>query len=501
MNLFFAYLIKSTVSLALLYCLFRLAMRNDKTHVLNRFLLLGILLVSAVLPFLNIQFFYGEDPIRQVGVLREFVSPPVFAEPISIETIQSIAAESSFSINPWLILYLTFIAILIVRLAVSIFEVIQIIKQAEKKRLQKIVLAVVKDLIQPFSFIKHIVISKKDYTENREIVVAHEYAHIKHLHAIDLLICEMFTVLHFFNPFMWLLRRDLKLIHEFQADQAVLNKGIDAKQYQLLVLQKSVGERRFAMANHFTQKPILKRLKMMKKNKNNRLHGLKIILFVPVLIFLFMAFGKTAENVIKIENVADKIIAKPKSVKAISEYSDFFIEIKKDGSYVDNKKYSPDEIATKAKAWQKTGREDILLVLDNQMSHSRIDEVRVALSNANVYHVNQTTINSDEIIYPAGDVSKLAKFEQGNWNEWWGNQLKIYMKDIPDDLEYTILYSFIIDKNGKVSDGHVITGCGNSEINEAYNKALAQIPDWKPAIKGNEIVSVYKKVMDSRRNK
>ena len=64
---------------------------------------------------------------------------------------------------------------------------------------------------------------------------------------------------------MWFLRRDLKLIHEFQADQAVLNKGIDAKRYQLLVVEKAVGERHFAMANHFTQKPILKRLKMMQK--------------------------------------------------------------------------------------------------------------------------------------------------------------------------------------------------------------------------------------------
>ncbi len=75
---------------------------------------------------------------------------------------------------------------------------------------------------------------------------------------------------------MWLLRRDLKLVHEYQADQAVLQKGIDAKKYQLLVLEKSVGERRFAMANHFAQKPILKRIKMMKKNKVNRWNGTKI---------------------------------------------------------------------------------------------------------------------------------------------------------------------------------------------------------------------------------
>ena len=91
---------------------------------------------------------------------------------------------------------------------------------------------------------------------------------------------------------MWLLRRDLKLVHEYQADQAVLNKGIDAKKYQLLVLEKAVGERRFAMANHFTQKPILKRIKMMHRKKSTKT-WLKLMLFVPVLAILSVSFSNS----------------------------------------------------------------------------------------------------------------------------------------------------------------------------------------------------------------
>ncbi len=79
MTPFFVYLIKSSVSLALLYSLFRFVMRNDKAHTLNRFLLLGILLFSAVIPFLNIQFFTKEVAVQQVEKLREFISTPVFA--------------------------------------------------------------------------------------------------------------------------------------------------------------------------------------------------------------------------------------------------------------------------------------------------------------------------------------------------------------------------------------------------------------------------------------
>jgi hypothetical protein len=151
------------------------------------------------------------------------------------------------------------VLILIIRLFVSVGKVLQLIRKAEKQKLQNIVLAVVKEMIQPFTFLNHVVLSEKDLVENKKIIVAHEQAHIKQLHAIDLAVCEVFTLLHFFNPLMWLLRRDLKLNHEFLADQAVLNKGIDAQKYQLLALQKAVGESRFALANHFTQKPILKR--------------------------------------------------------------------------------------------------------------------------------------------------------------------------------------------------------------------------------------------------
>ncbi|NQU53126.1 MAG: gliding motility-associated C-terminal domain-containing protein [Bacteroidetes bacterium] len=293
MNPFFAYLIKSTVSLALFYIVFKLAVSRDKMHSVNRFVLLGILVVSSIIPFADIPILQEAEVIPRVEVFRELVAAPVFIAPSPVsENIQTVQQTKHISINPYLIFYLLIISSLFVRFLISVFRVLKIINGAEKQPFRKVVLAVVKDFIQPFSFIKHIVISEKDYTENREIVVAHEYAHIKHLHAIDLLICELFTALHWFNPFMWFLRHDLKLIHEFQSDQAVLNKGIDATQYQLLVLQKSVGERRFAMANHFTQKPILKRLKMMQKKNGKQWKGVKLILFIPIVLLLLQAFAR-----------------------------------------------------------------------------------------------------------------------------------------------------------------------------------------------------------------
>jgi beta-lactamase regulating signal transducer with metallopeptidase domain len=291
MNPFFEYLIKSTISLSLLYLLFKGFMQNDKTLALNRFLLLGILLFSAVTPLLNFQFFQTEVPVKQVGIIREFISVPFFVAPEIPVAEPSISQPVKNEINYWMLIYGAVIFILIIRLFISVGKVLQLIRKAEKQKLKNIVLAVVKEMIQPFTFLNHVVLSEKDLNENKKIIVAHEQAHIKQLHAIDLAVCEFFTLLHFFNPLMWLLRRDLKLIHEYQADQAVLNKGIAAQKYQLLVLQKAVGERRFALANNFSQKPILKRIKMMKKNKK-RLTQIKLLLFVPMLLLLLQAFAR-----------------------------------------------------------------------------------------------------------------------------------------------------------------------------------------------------------------
>ncbi len=291
MNPFFEYLVKSTISLSLLYLLFKVFMQNDKTLLLNRFLLLGILFVSAVIPLLNFQFFQPEVPVIQVERFREFVSVPLFdAEEIPV-TEPSVSQPVKTEINYWMLIYGGAVLILVIRLLVSVGRVLQLIQKAEKQKLKHIVLAVVKEMIQPFTFLNHVVLSEKDLNENKKIIVAHEQAHIKQLHAIDLAVCEVFTLLHFFNPLMWLLRRDLKLNHEYLADQAVLNKGIDAQKYQLLVLQKAVGERRFALANNFSQKPILKRIKMMKKNKK-RWTQIKLLLFVPILLLLLQAFAR-----------------------------------------------------------------------------------------------------------------------------------------------------------------------------------------------------------------
>ena len=493
MNPLFEYLLKSTISLALFYIVFKLAVSRDKMHSVNRFVLLGILITSAILPLAEIPVLQENQGFPQIEVFRQIAEAPVFnkPQPVISEEIQTVQPTNALSVNPVLLVYLFAIILLFVRLIISLIRVAQIIQKAEKQTFQNYMLAVVKDFIQPFSFLRNIVISEKDYTENKEMVITHEYAHIKHFHAVDLVICELFTALHWFNPFVWLLRRDLKLIHEYQADQAVLNKGIDAAKYQLLVIEKAVGERRFAMANHFTQKPILKRIKMMKKKNQNRWTGMKLLAFIPIAAILLMAFSKEKLNLPIEESITEKVTQSQTALPVQNEQTSLIINIKNDGYYIDGKLCSLNEVVNQAKAWQEPKKREILLSPEKQVSQTRVNEVRKVLEDAFVIFINQQVPETGEIIYFFGDVSVSAKFKNGSWHNWMETQLKNIMKDDLTKSGYMIEYGFIIDKTGKVRDGLVIRPSEIPEINEAFDKILAQIPDWQPAKKGKNQVSVF----------
>jgi biopolymer transport protein ExbD len=493
MNPIFEYLLKSTISLALFYIVFKLAVSRDKMHSVNRFVLLGILVTSAILPFADIPVLQENQVIPQIEVFSQMLEAPVLnnLQPVISEEIQTVQQTKTASINPFLLIYLFAIILLFIRLIISLVRVLQIIQKAEKQPFQNYILAVVKDLIHPFSFLRNIVISKKDYTENKEMVITHEYAHIKHIHAIDLIICELFTTIYWFNPFMWLLRRDLRLIHEYQADQAVLNKGIDASKYQLLVIEKAVGERRFAMANHFKQKPILKRIKMMKKKNLNQWTRMKLLAFIPIIAILLMAFSKEKLNLPVGENITEKVVQPQTTPPVQIEQTSLVVNIKNDGYYIDGKLCSLNEVVNQAKKWQEPKKREILLSPEKQVPQARVNEVRKELEDVYVIFINQQVPETGEIIYFFGDVSVSAKFKNGSWHNWMETQLKNTLKDNLKKLAYNIEYGFIIDKNGKVRDGLVIRPSEIPEINEAFDKILTQIPEWQPAKKGKNEVSVF----------
>ncbi len=138
-----------------------------------------------------------------------------------------------------------------------------------------------KDL-SPFSWMNYIVISRSDlHTLGREIIL-HEMAHIKSRHSWDILLLNMVIALQWFNPAIWLSKSSMQQLHEYWADEMVLQGGINAKEYQLLLIKKAVGSRLYSIANSLNHSNLKKRITMMLKKKSNRMSTLKYLYALPV---------------------------------------------------------------------------------------------------------------------------------------------------------------------------------------------------------------------------
>jgi len=497
MNNWLLFLLKSTISLSLLYLFFRFLMRKEAFFKLSRMTLLFIVLVSVIIPFIYlpqpIHFFL---PIKLAPI---FQSNTILEEPVQTNeipiTIYS-SAPASDRIQPIVIstktivlfVYLGGVFISLLLFVYSIFSVLRLFRKSRKTDLNGIRLRIVNDDIPAFSFRRHILISQHDYDTNSEAILTHELSHIRQGHFYDLMLMELVKIIYWFNPLVYRMDSDMKEIHEFQADEHTLNSGIDATEYQLLIIQKCVGHQQFALANSFNHCQIKNRITMMNKSKTSKSWCWKVATFLPLLAILMMAFCRRGENVSEKKNLPEKVIAPSVVIQKHYEQFKQKIEIKKDGNYIDNKLCTLEEIAKKGQGWYKAGNDWIFLLIDESIPLSRVDEVREALIHD--YGIIQTTVNSDDLVYFCGDVSEFAKFSQGDF-EVWINQLRNSPEVRSIIGQYHITYGFIIDNKGKVKDAHIIKGTDSPEKNAAWEKILNQIPDWEPAMRGNERVSVY----------
>jgi len=308
MNSFLLFLIKSTLSLSLLYLTFSVLMRKETFFKLNRMVLLVMVLSSLLIPLLYLP--QPMQPIAQVYMEPIFRSNSIPTgpvqmneSPISIQssvTSQEINRPVTVSIQTILFfIYLSGVIVSLLMLVYSICSVLLLFRRARQMDQVGYRLMIVDNELAAFSFGRTILISQHDYDTNAESIITHEQSHIRLGHFYDLMLLETVKVIFWFNPLVYRLMNDLKEIHEFQADDCTLNQGIDATQYQLLIIQKCVGHQKFALANSFNHCQIKNRITMMNKQKTSKAGLWKVATFLPLLALLLMAFGKTGEKVQK----------------------------------------------------------------------------------------------------------------------------------------------------------------------------------------------------------
>ncbi|MBQ5719953.1 MAG: M56 family metallopeptidase [Alistipes sp.] len=284
---FLVYLAESALCLAALYLVYKVAMSNDTLHRLNRVLLLGSVVLSAVLPLCHVKIVKEYDPAPTLSTIA--IDDMVVADVAELG-IDYVSLLKDLAV----VVFILGVAFMLVRLAVGIYSVWRLIHSGEMSVIEEdVTLTVVSQLSSPFSWFGHIVASQSDVQEYRRMILSHELAHIRLHHSWDVMAVDLALCLWWFNPAMWLLRRELQSLHEYQADDAVLRDGVDAKTYQMLLIKRAVGSRPHSVANCLNHSNLKKRITMMCMNQSSRWAATKALLVVPMVAVALSAFATT----------------------------------------------------------------------------------------------------------------------------------------------------------------------------------------------------------------
>lgn len=434
------YQIKVGLCLIVFYLLWKLLLSRETFHRFNRVALLVVMVLALVLPWIRLSL----DATVQVA------KPMVVLEDLLVTPGSAAAAQQtslSWSVMDFATLaYFIGVAMALAWFLHSHWSLYRLLKQGRRESLPGgITLHVVPGDQSPFSYFKHIVISEQDYRDNPHEILTHEQAHIGLRHSWDVLFMSMVTLFQWWNPAAWLLGRELRLVHEYEADEAVLNQGINAKQYQLLLIRKSVGDKLFSMANNFNYQSLKKRIRMMSMNKSSRWNRLRALAVVPVIALALLAFANN------------------KSVAAVVTAG-----VQQDNA-VQSEIQSPESVQVEA-ATQPVEAEAV------EMNTEEQTPVETEPQSKKVY-------NSVEQMpeFPGG-AAAMMRYLQEN--------IKYPPEAAKNNIEGRVIVQFVIDETGQVGEVKVVRPV-SEELDAEAVRVVKTFPKFEPGRQDGEAVSVW----------
>ena len=283
---FIVYEGKVAAALLVFYLFYRFLLKKETFHRFNRIVLVATAVLSFVLPLCIITIHKPVEVSAAAG--NVFTGVAVFDE------------TSSVTSQPWWHIALSALfwsgaAIVLIRLAVSVASILRIVRTGKPvKEDDGTEIIVTGRDIDPFSWMRYIVLSQQDWEAPHDTVVAHEKAHVRNGHSVELLLVDILSALQWFNPAIWMLRSDLQELHEYEADDAVLRGGADIKDYQYLLIRKAVCKSGYSVANSFNHSTLKDRITMMSKSKSPLARGWRAVYMLPLVC---LALGLQAQTV------------------------------------------------------------------------------------------------------------------------------------------------------------------------------------------------------------
>lgn len=445
--MFFIYSVKVAVCLALFYLFHKLLMSRDTFHTFNRFAILSMMLLSLVLPLVHLSLDSEAGINRGTVALEGLVA-------------QTVVADGGNGVGDGLTLtqlllaaYVLGVVLFVGKALLSVGSLLRLIRRARCVEVRNgIRIYTMQGDISPFSWFRYIIMSEKDWQENRREIVLHEMAHIRRCHSMDVAVCNMMIVFQWYNPAAWLLKRELQTVHEYEADEAVLSAGVDATHYQMLLIRKAVGERLFSMANNLNHNSLKKRITMMKIKRTNPMQKAKIAFVLPLAAMTVAAFASQ-----KVENLSEKVEQESEAFSSVS-----------DNPVV--------------RAVGETARVAAVKVQEDK-ALEEASSMAMAKDTAEAKTGKKMPCTDNPEMFPQFPGGHIALFE------YLSKNIKFPKSKENEDVKVRVVTTFTVEKDGSITHAKIVRSQGEAFDNEAL-RVINGMPKWIPGMQNGKAVSV-----------
>lgn len=447
LGMFFIYSVKVAVCLALFYLFHKLLMSRDTFHTFNRFAILSMMLLSLVLPLVHLSLDSEAGINRGTVALEGLVAQTVVADG------GSGVGEGLSLTQVLLAAYVLGVVLFVGKALLSVGSLLRLIRRASCVEVRNgIRIYTMQGDISPFSWFRYIIMSEKDWQENRREIVLHEMAHIRRCHSMDVAVCNMMIVFQWYNPAAWLLKRELQTVHEYEADEAVLSAGVDATHYQMLLIRKAVGERLFSMANNLNHNSLKKRITMMKIKRTNPMQKAKVAFVLPLAAMTVAAFASQ-----KVENLSEKVEQESEAFSSVS-----------DNPVV--------------RAVGETARVAAVKVQEDK-ALEEASSMPMAKDTAEAKTGKKMPCTDNPEMFPQFPGGHIALFE------YLSKNIKFPKEKEKEDVKVRVVTTFTVEKDGSITHAKIVRSQGEAFDNEAL-RVINGMPKWIPGMQNGKAVSV-----------
>lgn len=506
MNLFMSYILISSIILLCLYLTYKWLLANETFYRFNRcYLLLSLVAALTAVPAAEAikGISFGSAPQAEIGIELG----QAYAMGITDAPAHRLFGDSS--IMTLFVVYLIGVAMVLIHTAIVGIHIRRTIKSGERDKVGKYTLVVTENsTLAPFSICGHIIVNRADLNEASRMIIGHEISHQRNLHWADLFLAQTVIALQWFNPAAWLMRRELRTVHEYQADMGVIARGGNMKEYQLLLIKKAIGDKFPALANCLNHSNLKKRITMMLKSKSSPWARMRALAAIPAVIAVAAVCNPDAiASALTIQGEPESAIAAASvgkdTKKSLSATAGSVNVI----SYKSDNNETPAPKAEKAvKAEAKAEPTYILdgVVIDKKLLESvdpeEIMSMRVAKDQNKVFIVTKNAAakegkesapatSTDKILtmaevmpeYPGG-MSALMQFVAAN--------IHYPQEAYVAGVQGRVVVQFVVSKTGKVTDPKIIRSQGEA-LDAAAIDVINKLPDFTPGLVDGKPVACH----------